>query len=343
MDHMTDPLADTQSASRRNGVAITFLLMAACLIAAPFFVYPLFLMQAMCFALFALAFNLLIGYVGLLSFGHALYFGWASYLSAHAAKVWGLTPELAILTGTATAAALGLIAGSLAIRRQGIYFAMITLALAQMMYFFALQAKFTGGEDGIQGVPRGHLFGVIDLKSDAAIYAVVLAVFLASFLIIYRIIHSPFGEVLKAIRENETRAISLGYRTDRFKLAAFVLSATLAGTAGATKAIVLQLASLTDVNWPMSGEVVLMTLVGGLGTMFGPVVGAFFIIAMQTYLSWIGEWVSVIQGCIFVACVLLFRRGVVGELVALRQWLARPRGQDKAHAHAEAVPAPAGE
>jgi branched-chain amino acid transport system permease protein len=323
-------------------VVAAFLVMAAALVAAPFFVYPLFVMQAMCFALFALAFNLLIGYVGLLSFGHALYFGWASYLSAHAAKVWGLPPELAILTGTATAAALGFIAGSLAIRRQGIYFAMITLALAQMMYFFAVQVKFTGGEDGIQAVPRGYLFGIIDLRDDEAMYAVVLTIFLAGFLLIYRIIHSPFGEVLKAIRENESRAISLGYRTDRFKLAAFVLSATLAGTAGATKAIVMQLASLTDVNWPMSGEVVLMTLVGGLGTLFGPVAGAFFIIAMQTYLSSIGQWVSVIQGGIFVACVLLFRRGIVGELLALGQWLTRG---GKAHGAADVAtaPAPAGE
>ena len=219
---------------------------------------------------------------------------------------------------------------------------MITLALAQMMYFFAVQVKFTGGEDGIQGVPRGYLFGIIDLRDEEAMYAVVLTIFLAGFLLIYRIIHSPFGEVLKAIRENESRAISLGYRTDRFKLAAFVLSATLAGTAGATKAIVMQLASLTDVNWPMSGEVVLMTLVGGLGTLFGPIAGAFFIIAMQTYLSSIGQWVSVIQGGIFVACVLLFRRGIVGELLALGQWLTRG---GKAHDTADAAtaPAPAGE
>ncbi|MGC2113732.1 MAG: branched-chain amino acid ABC transporter permease, partial [Pseudolabrys sp.] len=290
------------------------LLLLAVGVVAPFFVYPIFLAKLLCFALFACAFNLLIGYVGLLSFGHALYFGWASYLSAYAAKVWGLTPELAILTGTATAAICGLAAGSLAIRRQGIYFAMITLALAQMMYFFALQAKFTGGEDGIQAVPRGYLFGLIDLRNEMTMYAVVLVIFLAGFMFIHRIIHSPFGEVLKAIRENEARAISLGYKTDRYKLAAFVLSATLAGVAGATKAIVLQLASLTDVNWPMSGEVVLMTLVGGLGTIFGPMVGAFVILVMQFKLAPIGEWVLVIQGTIFVACVLLFRRGIVGEL-----------------------------
>ncbi|MFA6267998.1 MAG: branched-chain amino acid ABC transporter permease [Pseudolabrys sp.] len=305
------------SAVRRNGEAIGFAIMVAALIVAPFFTYPLFLMQAMCFALFACAFNLLIGYGGLLSFGHALYFGWASYIAAHAAKVWGLTPELAILTGTAAAAILGLLAGSLAIRRQGIYFAMITLALSQMMYFVALRMKFTGGEDGIQAVPRGHLFGLIDLRNDTAMYVVVLVIFLGCFLLIYRIIHSPFGEVLKAIRENEPRAISLGYKTERYKLIAFVLSATLAGVAGSTKAITLQIASLTDVNWPMSGEVVLMTLVGGLGTIFGPVVGAFVILAMQFKLSVVGEWVLVIQGVIFVACVLLFRRGIVGEVAAL--------------------------
>jgi branched-chain amino acid transport system permease protein len=297
---------------------IAFIVMLMGLVAAPFFSYPLFLMQVMCFALFACAFNLLIGYVGLLSFGHALYFGWASYLSAHAAKVWHFSPELAILTGTATAAVFGVIAGSLAIRRQGIYFAMITLALAQMMFFFALQAKFTGGEDGIQAVPRGKLFGLFDLSNDGAMYIVVLTIFVAAFLFIYRIIHSPFGEVLKAIRENEPRAISLGYKTDHYKLMAFVLSATLAGLAGATKAIVFQLASLTDVNWPMSGEVVLMTLVGGLGTIFGPVVGAFVILTLQYKLAALGEWVLVIQGVIFVACVLLFRRGIIGELA---NWL----------------------
>jgi branched-chain amino acid transport system permease protein len=314
MERVVDPLAKKPSVLRTQSETIGFVIMVAALAIAPFVTYPLFLMQAMCFALFACAFNLLIGYVGLLSFGHALYFGWASYLSAYSAKAWGFPPELAILTGTVTAAICGLVAGSLAIRRQGIYFAMITLALAQMMYFFALQAKFTGGEDGIQAVPRGHLFGIFDLKNEMTMYAVVLVIFLAGFLFIYRIIHSPFGEVLKAIRENETRAISLGYKTDRYKLVAFVLSATLAGVAGATKAIVLQLASLTDVNWPMSGEVVLMTLVGGLGTIFGPVAGAFVILVMQFKLAPIGEWVLVIQGAIFVACVLLFRRGIIGEI-----------------------------
>src|SRR6267154_1117846 len=249
---------------------IAFAIMVAVLVVAPFFVYPLFLMQALCFALFACAFNLLIGYVGLLSFGHALFFGWASYVCAHAAKVWGFPPELAILSGAATGAVLGLIVGALAIRRQGIYFAMITLALAQMMYFFAIQAPFTHGEDGIQAVPRGKLFGFIDLADQTNMYVTVLVIFLGCFLLIYRIINSPFGEVLKAIRENEPRAISLGYKTERYKLMAFVLSATFAGVAGSTKAIVFQLASLTDVDWPMSGEVVLMMLVGGLGTLLGP-------------------------------------------------------------------------
>ena len=309
------PLAPADDASKRSwSEPIAFMIMVAALVVAPMYLYPLFVMQALCFALFACAFNLLIGYGGLLSFGHALYFGWASYLSAHAAKVWGFPPELAILTGTLTACLFGIVAGALAIRRQGIYFAMITLALAQMMYFFAVQAPFTGGEDGIQAVPRGHLFGVINLADQTNMYLTVLAVFLAGFLLIYRIIHSPFGEVLKAIRENEARAISLGYKTDRYKLMAFVLSATLAGLAGSTKAIVLQIASLTDVDWPMSGEVVLMALVGGLGTVFGPVAGAFIVIAMQNYLAQVGQWVTVIQGVIFVVCVLAFRRGVIGEL-----------------------------
>ena len=318
VDPVTPPVTlapDVRSCSWSELVA--FLIMVAVLVIAPYFVYPMFVMQALCFALFACAFNLLIGYGGLLSFGHALYFGWASYLAAHSAKVWGFPPELAILTGTLTAFGFGVVAGSLAIRRQGIYFAMITLALAQMMFFFALQAKFTGGEDGIQAVPRGTLFGFIDLSNQTNMYITVLVIFLAGFLLIYRIIHSPFGEVLKAIRENEARAISLGYKTERYKLMAFVLSATLAGVAGSTKAIVLQIASLTDVDWPMSGEVVLMALVGGLGTAFGPVVGAFVIIAMQNYLAQVGTWVTVIQGVVFVVCVLVFRRGIVGELANL--------------------------
>jgi len=318
MERVVDPEIKKPSLLRAHSEKIAFVVMVLVLVAAPFLTYPLFVMQALCFALFALAFNLLIGYVGLLSFGHALYFGWASYLSAHAAKVWGFSPELAILTGTLTAAILGLLAGALAIRRQGIYFAMITLALAQMMYFVALRMKFTGGEDGIQGVPRGHLFGIVDLGNATNMYFVVLVIFLGGFLFIHRIIHSPFGEVLKAIRENESRAISLGYKTDRYKLVAFVLSASLAGLAGATKALVVQIASLTDVYWPMSGEVVLMSLVGGLGTIFGPIIGSFVILAMQYKLSALGEWVLVIQGIIFVTCVLLFRRGIVGELA---NWL----------------------
>jgi branched-chain amino acid transport system permease protein len=314
MERVIETTARQPNVWRQHSEKIAFLIMVALLVAAPFALYPLFLMQCMCFALFACAFNLLIGYVGLLSFGHALYWGWAAYLAAYSAKFWGFPPEFAILTGTLTAAVLGFVAGSLAIRRQGIYFAMITLALAQMMYFFALQAPFTGGEDGIQTVPRGWLFGIIDLREETAMYIFVLVVFLAGFLFIYRIIHSPFGEVLKAIRENEPRAISLGFKTERYKLLAFVLSATLAGLAGSTKAIVLQLASLTDVNWPMSGEVVLMSLVGGLGTIFGPVIGAFVIITMQYRLAALGEWVLVIQGVIFVVCVLLFRRGIIGEI-----------------------------
>ena len=297
--------------------AIAFLVMAGAFIIAPAFAYPVFLMKVLCFALFACAFNLLIGYVGLLSFGHALFFGWAGYVSAHAAKVWGLTPELAILAGTAIAVVLGIVVGAVAIRRQGIYFAMITLALAQMMFFFAVQAPFTHGEDGIQAVPRGRLFGVIDLANQTNMYVTVLVIFLVCFLLIYRIINSPFGEVLKAIRENEPRAISLGYHVDRYKLMAFVLSAAFAGVAGATKALVFQLASLTDVDWPMSGEVVLMTLVGGLGTVFGPVAGAFFMVTIENYLTTMGQWVFVVQGVIFVVCVMVFRRGIVGEIAHL--------------------------
>jgi branched-chain amino acid transport system permease protein len=297
---------------------IAMAVMLAIFLAAPFFVYPVFLMKALCFALFACAFNLLIGYGGLLSFGHAMFLGTAGYVSAHAAKVWGLTPELAILAGTLAAALLGAVVGAIAIRRQGIYFAMVTLALAQMVFFFYLQAPFTGGEDGIQAVPRGRLFGIVDLNQPLAMYGVVLAVFMAGFILIYRSIHSPFGQVLKAIRENEPRAVSLGWRADLYKLLAFVLSAGLSGTAGATKAIVFQLASLTDVHWTMSGEVVLMTLLGGLGTVFGPVVGAFVIVSLENYLSQLGAWVTVVQGVIFVVCVLTFRRGIVGELLAWR-------------------------
>jgi branched-chain amino acid transport system permease protein len=317
MEHVVDPLVLQRRRETNRSFVVAFAVMVALLAALPYVAYPVFLMQVLCFALFACAFNLLIGYAGLVSFGHALYFGWAGYFSAYAAKTWQLQPEVAILIGAAVAAVLGVIAGGLAIRRQGIYFAMITLALAQMMYLVALRVKMTGGEDGIQAVPRGKLFGAFDLSNDMTMYVFVVIVFLAAFLLIYRIINSPFGEVLKAIRENEQRAISLGYKTERYKLVAFVLSATLAGLAGALKSLVFQLASLTDVHWTMSGDVVLMTLLGGLGTVFGPAVGAFAVIAMQNYLAPFGQWVLVIQGVIFVICVLLFRRGIVGELARL--------------------------
>lgn len=291
---------------------------ALALLAAPFFVYPVFIMKCLCFALFALAFNLLLGYGGLLSFGHAAYFGMASYVSAYGAASWKLPPELAILSGVAVATLLGAAFGALAIRRQGIYFAMITLALAQMVYFFSLQTpEFTGGEDGIQGFSRGFLLGIIDLASDRNLYWVVAAIFMASLLGVYRIVHSPFGEVCKAIRDNEPRAISLGYSVNRYKLTIFVLSAALAGLAGAVKAIVFQLATLTDVHWSMSGEAVLMTLVGGVGTIFGPIVGSFVIVAMQNYLAGLGGWVTVVQGAIFVVCVLTFRDGIIGALAKL--------------------------
>jgi branched-chain amino acid transport system permease protein len=322
---MTEPAAAVVPVPRRETVFLLPLcVMAALLAVAPLVgIYPVFLMKALCFALFACAFNLLIGYGGLLSFGHAMFLGTAGYVCAHAAKVWGWPPEAAILAGTGAAAMLGLVSGLLAIRRQGIYFAMITLALAQMIYFFCLQAPFTHGEDGIQSVPRGRLFGLLDLSNSLTMYYFVLVVFIAAFALIYRIINSPFGQVLKAIRENEPRAISLGYDAERYKLLAFVLSATLAGLAGATKAIVFQLASLTDVHWTMSGEVVLMTLLGGMGTVFGPVVGAFIIIGLENYLSSFGEWVTVITGGIFVICVLAFRRGVVGEIMA---WWSQRHG-----------------
>ena len=307
-----DQQAAAPAAPRSHVVA--FLVLLAIGVIAPFFVYPIFLAKLLCFALFACAFNLLIGYVGLLSFGHAAFFGFAAYVTGHAAKVWGLPPEVAIVAGTAAAAVLGLAFGLLAIRRQGIYFAMITLALAQMLFFFCLQAPFTGGEDGIQAIPRGVMFGVLPLEDTMTLYFVVFAIFIFAFLLIFRVIHSPFGQVLKAIRENEPRAVSLGYKVDHYKLIAFVLSAALSGLAGGTKAIVFQLASLTDVHWTMSGEVVLMTLLGGLGTVFGPVAGAAIVISMQNYLAQLGGWVTVVQGAIFVLCVLTFRRGVIGEL-----------------------------
>ncbi|MFG1461629.1 branched-chain amino acid ABC transporter permease [Xanthobacter sp. DSM 24535] len=295
------------------------------LLAAPFGVYPVFLMKVLCFSLFACAFNLMLGYTGLLSFGHAMFFGGAAYITAYLVKMQGLSPELGILAGTLFAALLGLITGLLAIRRVGIYFAMVTLALSQMFFFFCLQAKFTGGEDGLQAVPRSLMFGFVDISKDINLYYVVLAIFLIGFGIIYRAINSPFGQVLKAIRENEPRAISLGYRVNQYKILALVLSAGLAGLAGSTKAIVFQLASLTDVVWPMSGEVILMTLVGGMGTVLGPVVGATIIVTMQNYLATFGEWVLVIQGVIFVIVVSLFRRGIVGEVLAAIQSI-RNRG-----------------
>ena len=315
-------LAAPQSRFSREerDAGVAFLALLALIVVGPFVAYPFFVMQMLCIALFACAFNLLIGYVGLLSFGHAMFLGMASYACAHAAKVWGLDPELSILVGVACAAQLGLIAGALAIRSQGIYFAMITVALSQMIYFFCVEAPFTHGEDGIQSVPQGFAFGLIDLSKPSLLYIFVAAIFLIGFFIVYRTINSPFGEILKAIRENEPRTVSLGYRVVRYKLAAFVLSASLAGLAGATKAIVVQNASLTDVSFSTSGEVVLMTLLGGMGTLYGPVVGAIVVVSMQNYLAQFGEWVTVIQGAIFVACVLLFRRGIVGEIGKAIGW-----------------------
>ena len=311
-------------------IAYAGILIAALI--APAVLYPVLLMKILCFALFACAFNLLIGFTGLLSFGHAAFFGGASYFAGHALKVWGMPTEIGILMGTVFAAVIGLIIGGLAIRRQGIYFTMITLALAQMLFFVFLQAPFTGGEDGLQSIPRGSLLGLLDLKNDIVMYYVVLLIVIAAFLFIVRIIHSPFGQVLKAIRENEARAISLGYDVERYKLLAFVLSAALAGLAGSTKAVVLGFGTLTDVHWSMSGLVVLMTLVGGLGTLVGPVVGAIVIIALEnklgdfgtwlasiTNIEWfntIGESVTMVTGLIFVICVLAFRRGIIGELAA---------------------------
>jgi len=296
---------------------ITFLVLLAALLAAPFVVYPVLMMKVLCFALFACAFNLLLGFTGLLSFGHAAFFGTAAYATGYAMTHLPVTPEVGLILGTLAAAALGAVFGGLAIRRQGIYFAMITLALAQMVYFFCLQAPFTGGEDGLQGVPRGSLFGLLNLGNDLVMYYFVLAVFLAGFLVIYRTIHSPFGQILKAIRENEPRALSLGYDVDRYKLVAFVLSTALAGLAGATKTLVLGFATLTDVHWGTSGEVVLMTLVGGVGTVLGPIAGAVTIVVLQNELAdKVGSWVTVIMGAIFVATVLAFRRGVVGEIAA---------------------------
>ncbi|MGO7956068.1 branched-chain amino acid ABC transporter permease [Rhizobium leguminosarum] len=288
------------------------------LLLAPFFFYPIFLMKLLCFALFACAFNLLLGYTGLLSFGHATFFGGAAYFTAYTVKEWGLPPELGILIGVAGAAFLGLVMGFFAIRRQGIYFAMITLALSQMFFFFCLQAEFTEGEDGIQSVPRGHLFGFIDLNSSTNMYYFVLAVFLVGILIIWRFINSPFGMILKSIRENEQRAISLGYSVARYKLGAFVMSAALAGLAGAVKSIVFQFATLTDVAWQMSGEVILMTLLGGIGTLIGPLFGAGLVVVLENYLATSEFPVTIITGIVFMVCVLIFRRGIIGEFYASR-------------------------
>ncbi|NEH28263.1 branched-chain amino acid ABC transporter permease [Rhizobium ruizarguesonis] len=288
------------------------------LLLAPFFFYPIFLMKLLCFALFACAFNLLLGYTGLLSFGHATFFGGAAYFTAYTVKAWGLPPELGILIGVVGAAFLGLVMGFFAIRRQGIYFAMITLALSQMFFFFCLQAKFTEGEDGIQSVPRGHLFGFIDLNSSTNMYYFVLAVFIIGVLIIWRFINSPFGMILKSIRENEQRAISLGYSVARYKLGAFVMSAALAGLAGAVKSIVFQFATLTDVAWQMSGEVILMTLLGGIGTLIGPLFGAALVVALENYLATSEFPVTIITGIVFMVCVLIFRRGIIGEFYASR-------------------------
>lgn len=320
-DKTTSTQRDEQTAGMPTLHKVIFAVLLIALIILPFVAYPVFAMKVMCFALFAAAFNLLLGFGGLLSFGHAAYFGGASYVAAHAAKVWGLTPELAVLCGAAAAGVLGLAIGSLAIRRQGIYFAMVTLAFAQMVYFVALQAEFTGGEDGIQGVPRGELFGLFSLADNMALYFFVLVVTFGGILFLYRIVHSPFGQVLKAIRENEPRAISLGYDVHRYKLIVFTLSATMAGLAGATKSQVFQLASLTDVHWSMSGEVVLMTLLGGMGTVFGPLIGAGVIVTMQNYLATFGAWVTIIQGVIFVIGVLMFREGIVG---VISRWLKKP-------------------
>jgi branched-chain amino acid transport system permease protein len=286
------------------------------LLLAPFFVYPVFLMKLLCFALFACAFNLLIGYTGLLSFGHASFFGGAAYFTAYTVKELGFPPELGILAGVVGGAFLGLIMGFFAIRRQGIYFAMITLALAQMFYFFCLQARFTRGEDGIQSVPRGHLFGLIDLEGSLSMYYVTLAIFVIGFVIIWRFINSPFGMILKSIRENEARATSLGYSVARYKLGAFVMSAALTGLAGGTKALVFQFATLTDVAWQMSGEVILMTLLGGIGTLIGPVFGAGLVGSLENYLATSQFPVTIVTGVVFMACVLLFRRGIVGEFYA---------------------------
>ncbi len=311
---------DVSTVARRG--RLLWLVGLGLLLAAPFLgLYPVFMMKALCFAIFACAFNLLLGFTGLLSFGHAAFFGAAAYITGWLVRSAGFTPEVGILAGAGFAGAMGLLVGMIAIRRQGIYFAMVTLAMAQMVYFIWLQAPFTGGEDGLQGVPRGKLFGLLALYEPLVMYYFVLAIFVAVFLFIVRVVHSPYGQVLKAIRENEPRAISLGYEVDRYKLLAFVLSTTLAGLAGSLKTVVLGFATLSDAHWSLSGEVVLMTLLGGMGTFAGPVIGAFTIIGLQNFLAdRVGSWVTVIIGVIFVICVLAFRRGIVGELLA---WMQR--------------------
>lgn len=320
MAELSEKMAPNVRPERNTSMIQVGLLVVAvgCLAAAPLFLYPIFLMKLLCFALFACAFNLLLGYTGLLSFGHATFFGGAAYFTAYVVKEWGVTPEAGILIGVAGAALLGLVVGFFAIRRQGIYFAMITLALGQMFYFFCLQAAFTHGEDGIQSVPRGHLFGLIDLNRPTSMYYFVLVVFLIGMAIIWRFINSPFGMILKSIRENEQRAISLGYSVRNYKLGAFVMSAALTGLAGGLKALVFQFATLTDVGWQMSGEVILMTLLGGIGTMIGPVVGAGLVVTLQNYLATSDFPVTIVTGIVFMACVLLFRRGIVGEFYASR-------------------------
>ena len=301
----------------RHGIA--YLVAALALALAPLAgAYPIFLMKLLCFALFACAFNLTLGFAGLLSLGHAAFFGTSAYVAGYVLKNWGLTPELGLAVATLWAAFLGWVFGSLAIRRRGIYFAMVTLALAQMLYFFCVQAKFTGAEDGLHGIPRGNLLGLVSLKGDLAMYYLVLAIFGGAFFLIHRAVHSPFGQVLKGIRENEARMRSLGYDVERFKLLAMVLSAAIAGLAGATKALALGFATLVDVHWHMSGEVVLMALIGGVGTLAGPAVGAAIVVGLESVLAdKVGSWVTVIMGGLFMACVLLFRRGIVGELGSL--------------------------
>ncbi|HEY8069610.1 MAG TPA: branched-chain amino acid ABC transporter permease [Burkholderiales bacterium] len=292
-------------------------------LAAPFAVYPVFLMKCLCFAVFACAFNLLLGFGGLLSFGHCMFLGSAGYAAGYLLKAKGVPTEVAMLAGVGASTLIGCVVGALAIRRQGIYFAMITLALSQMIYFFCVQAPFTGAEDGLQGIPRGTLLGLVDLDGEPLVmYYFVYALFLFAFCLIYRIVHSPYGQVLKAIRENEPRALSLGYDVDRYKLMAFVLSGALSGLAGVMKMLVFKFETLNDVHWSMSGEVVLMTLIGGVGTLLGPVVGAFTVVTLQNQLAELEGWVTVIQGAIFVICVLAFRRGVVGEI---DHWLKKPR------------------